>query len=410
MMKYKKPLIISLVCILMASGLLIAWSASSRLLRAYDYASQFATAARVSDSSTNLSLVTYGDPQSLRHGIELFQFVKAQNIEWRGTSTDQQGNPVNVAFKLGSVNFGKMNQNRFAGNATGLDAHVSMGDLLDATVKADKVDINVTFWTYMNTFPAVNVTGILTGNVYVRFSVSVLPFLGLDFALYEYSGDRFSVSICGIKPMNLAIEAPVNGQRVRGDVMIQALIQAVPELSVENVMCRTDYGEQIPMQYNDGNGRWECMWKSYNSGNRWTGLNVHAEGVVRKSGQEFRYPMDAGINVEIDNPFLNSYVSKQQGLEMFGGLRIDLRLDSNSWSMQTGFNFWPAVGLNLTAQEYWMDGNVRFSCWRIDDEQGNALFQSPDLTLTITQEISNMLSNNGGKARELKCIYMPTQP
>jgi hypothetical protein len=164
------------------------------------------------------------------------------------------------------------------------------------------------------------------------------------------------------------------------------------------------------MQYNGGNGRWECTWKSYNSGNRWTGINVHAEGVVRKSGQEFRYPMDAGINVEIDNPFLNSYTSQQQGLNMFGGLKIDLRLDSNSWSMQTGFNFWPSVGLSLTTQEYWMDGNARFNCWRIDGEQGNTLFQSPDLTLTITQEISNMLSNNGGRARELKCIYVPTQP
>ena len=103
MVKYKKPLIISLVCILMVSGLLIAWSASSRLLRAYDYASQFATAARVSDSSTNLSLVVYSDPQSLRQSIGLFEFVKAQNIEWRGTTTDPQGNPTNVALKVGSV-------------------------------------------------------------------------------------------------------------------------------------------------------------------------------------------------------------------------------------------------------------------------------------------------------------------
>jgi hypothetical protein len=120
--------------------------------------------------------------------------------------------------------------------------------------------------------------------------------------------------------------------------------------------------------------------------------------------------MGAGISVEIDNPSLNSYVSQPQGLNMFGGLRIDFMLDSNAWSMQTGFNFWPSVGLGLTTQEYWMDGNVRFNCWRIDDDQGNTMFQSPDLTLTITQQISDMLSNGGGRARELKCIYVPTQP
>ena len=407
-MKHKRLLTASLICILLASGILVVWSASSRLSRAYDYASQFAAAARVGESSTNLSLVVYGDPQPIRQGMDLFQFVTAQNIEWRGTSTDPQGNAVNVAFKLGSVNFGKLNEYNYNGNASGLDAHVSVDDLLDVAVKADKVDVNMTFWTYMDMFPAVNITGMLTGNVYVSLSVSVLPFPGLDLALYAYSGDRFSVSICIMKPMNLAIETPANGQRVRGDVMVQALIQAVPEISVENVMCRTDYGEQIPMSYNEGNGLWECVWRSYNSGNGWHGLNVHAEGVVRKNGQEFRYPYGTGINVEVDSPFLNSYVSKQQGLEMFGGLRIDLRFDSNSWSMQTGFNFWPAVGLNLTAQEYWMDGNVRFDCWMIKDEQGIELFQSSDLTLEVTEEISNMLANGEGRARELKCVYIPS--
>jgi len=407
-MKYERLLTASLMCILLASGILVVWSASLRLSRAYDYASQFAAAARVGESSTNLSLVVYSDPQPIRQGIDLFQLVKAQNIEWRGTSADPQGNAVNVAFKLGSVNFGKLNEYNYNGNASGLDAHISVDDLIDVAVKADKVDVNMTFWTYMDMFPAVNITGMLTGNVYVRLSIAVLPFPGLDLALYAYSGDRFSVSICIMKPMNLAIETPANGQRVRGDVMVQALIQAVPEVSVENVMCRTDYGEQIPMSYNEGNGLWECVWRSYNSGNGWHGLNVHAEGVVRKNGQEFRYPYDTGINVEVDSPFLNSYVSKQQGWEMFGGLRIDLRFDSNSWSMQTGFNFWPAVGLTLTAQEYWMDGNVRFDCWMIKDEQGNVLFQSSDLTLRVTEEISSMLADGEGRARELKCVYIPS--
>ncbi len=406
-MKYKRLLTASLVCILLASVILVAWSASSRLLRAYNYASQFAAAAKVTESSTNLSLVIYSDPQPLRQGLELFQLVKAQNIEWRGTSADPQGNPVNVDFKLGSVNFAKSDENNFAGQASGLDAHVSVDDLLDVTIRADMIDVNMLFWTYMDTFPAVNVTGVLTGNVYVRLSIAVLPFPGLDLALYEYSGDRFSISVCVIKPMNLAIETPEDGQRVQGDVLVQALIQAVPEMSVENIMCRTDYGEEIPMYYNEANGRWECVWKSYYSGNRWTELRVHAEGVIIKSGQEFRYPNEVGVKVEVDNPYVNSYVSSNNGLEGFGGLKIHLMLGPNSWDMETGFNFWPSVGLSLTAEEYWWDGNIKFNRWRIDDEHGNMLFQSFELTLEITEDISGMLSDGEGRARELKCIYSP---
>jgi hypothetical protein len=343
--------------------------------------------------------------------MELFQYVTAQNIEWRGTSTslDPQGNTLDVDFKLGDVKFGKLNEDNFNGTASGLNSHFSVDELIDVTVRADNIAVNMTFWTYLDMFPAVNITGVLTGNVYVRLSIAVLPILGLDLALYEYSGDRFSVSICAIKPMNVVIETPENGQTVRGDVMVQALIQAVPELSVENVMCWIDSGEKIPMSYNEASGRWECIWKSYNSGNRWTELGVHAEGVVRESGQEFRYPFDSKIKVEVDNPFLNSYVQKDQwSLEMFGGLMIQLNLDSSSWQQGTGFNFWPSVGLSLEAPEYYWDGNIRFSSWRIDDEQGNTLFESFDRMLVVDQGISDTLINGGGRARELKCIYVPT--
>jgi hypothetical protein len=408
--KYKRLLTASSVCILLASVVIVGWSVSSRLMRAYSYASQFAAAAKVGESSTNLSLVVYGDPQPLRPTMELFQYVAAQNIEWRGTSSDPQGNPVNVDFKLGEMEFGKLDEYNFDGTASGLDSHVSVDDLLDVTVRADNIAVNMTFWTYLDMFPAVNITGVLTGNVFVRLSVAVLPFPGLDFALYEYSGDRFSVSICVLKPMNLVIEAPEDGQRVQGDVMIQALIQAVPDISVENVMCDTDYGEGIPMYFNEASGRWEGFWKSYYSGNRWTELRVHAEGVERKSGQEFRYPYDSRVKVEVDNPFVNSYVRKdEQSLEWFGGLKIGFNLGSKSWDIETGFNFWPSVDLSLTAQEYWWDGGIRFNSWRIDDEQGSPLFESFDVTLEVNQGILDMLIDGGGRARELKCIYVPNQ-
>jgi hypothetical protein len=36
------------------------------------------------------------------------------------------------------------------------------------------------------------------------------------------------------------------------------------------------------------------------------------------------------------------------------------------------------------------------------------LFQSFDRTLTVTQDVADMLFDGGGRARELKCIYVPT--
>lgn len=408
MVKYKRLLIVSLVCVLLASGLLIAWSASTRLLRAYDYASQFATAAKVNESGTNLSLVMYGgDPAPLQQGLELFQLVKAQNIEWQGAGTDGQGHPVNVAFKLGSVNFAKLNANTFNGTATVLDTHFSIDDLIDVTVKADRVDAKITFWTYESIFPAVNITGTLTGNVYVKLSVQVLPIQGLDFAFYEFSGDKFTVNMCSITPMNLILQAPENNQKVNGDVTVQALIQVVPRLSLENVWFGTDYGENMPMQFNQGNGLWECVWQTYHCGNGGHNINVHADAVDREGGQEIaRYKSNAGVWVEVNNPSVNSYIDRGQGLEGFG-LQLKLTQGSNSWSQGTGFPIW--LGLQLEAPQYWADGQLQFNCWRIDNEQG-PIFQDGNPTLTLTQEVFDKLFDGGGNARELKCIYMPTQP
>lgn len=404
-MKHKRLVIVSLTCILLTSAVLAALSAS-RLLRAGDYASQFAATARVNESGTNLSLVVYGgDPQPFRQSLELFQLVKAQNIEWSGTSTDGQGNPVNIAFKLGSVNFAKLNANTFNGTATALNSHVSIDDLIDVTVRADTVNVNITFWTYMGSFPAINVTGVLTGNVYVKMSVQVLPIHGLDFAFYESSGDKFTVNICSIKPVNMILQAPTNNQKVGGDVMVQAMIQAVPELSLENVWFGTDYGENIPLQFNEGNGLRECVWQTYHAGNGGHNINVHAEAVDREGGQEIaRYASDAGVWVEVNNPWVNSYMDKGQGLEGFGGLEVKLTQDSNSWSQGTGFPIW--LGLQLEAPQSWANGQMQFNCWRIDDQ--GTIFQDGNPTLTITQEVFDILFDGAGNARELKCIYLPT--
>jgi hypothetical protein len=166
----------------------------------------------------------------------------------------------------------------------------------------------------------------------------------------------------------------------------------------------------MPMQYNETSGLWESIFQSYNTGNGWHDLNVGAECIEWKSGQEFRYYYQDRINVEINNPWVNSYIMRDGGLEGFGGLKVNLVYDSTSWTMGTSFNFWSQEGLSLKAPEYWWDGKIRFICWRIDDENGNPLLESPDLTLNITLEIVGKLFDSDGRARELKCIYEEVPP
>jgi hypothetical protein len=392
--------------------IIIGAVALSRISMAYNYLTQYAAAAApppTVTSGTNLSLIIYGDPEPARPTLNLFQYVTAQNIEWRGSMTDPQGNPVSVNVKITSVKFQKLSEDDYIGNVTGLNIRVDVGDLLNVFVKADKVDVTMTFWTYMDMFSAVNATGVLTGNVEVSLNFAVLPLPGLELALYQYKGDKFIVSLCLIKPIDVTIVEPSDGERISGDVKIQALVKAVPAINVDNVHGWIDE-YKMPMQYNGTSGHWEGILQTHNVENGWRDLNVRAEGVEWKSGQEFRYYAQDRINVEINNPWVSSSVKRDWGLEMFGGLRIDLVYGSASWMMGTGFHFWPREGLSLTAPENWWDGKLRFICWRIDDENGNPVLESFQQTLNITPEIVAMLFDGGGRARELKCIYEEGPP
>jgi len=411
-MKYKRVLVGSLLCVMLSSVIIIGGVALSRISMAYNYATQYAVAAPAGGgSSTNLSAIIYADPEPGRPTLNIFQYVTAQNIQWRTAITDPQGNPINIDFKLASVLFQKLDEDHFVGNAKGLDVRVSMGDLFNIFARADNVDVNFTFWRYMDMFPALNATGVLTGRVELSISVSILPFPGLSQVLYSYKGDKFVISYCFIKPIDVTIETPSNGAMISGDVKIQALVKSVPDIMVNNVHGWIDgYERPVPMQYNEGSGLWEGVFQSYNVGNGWRGLNVRAEGVESKGGQEFRYYDQDRVNVEINNPWVSSFVRRDWGLEQFGGLMVDLVYESASWKAGTTFNFWPWEGLSLTAPEYWWDGNIRFDCWRIDDKNGNILLESFNPTLNITPEIFGMLFDGGGRARELKCIYVQAPP
>lgn len=414
-MKHKRVLVGSLLCILLSTMIIFGAWALLRTSMAYNYVTQYAAAAPPAPaptvtSGTNLSLLIYGDPEPIRPALNLFQYVTAQNIEWRGAMADPQGTPISVDVKITSVKFQKLTEDNYNGNVTGLNVRVDVGDLFNVFVKADKVNVKMTFWTYMDMFPALNITGVLTGSVEVSIRIAVLPFPGLELALYYFKGDQFIISLCSIKPMDVIIEKPLNGERVSGDVKIQALVKAVPALTV-NVQGWIFEKDVVQMQYNETNGLWEGVLKSYNVGNGKFDLNVRAEGVEWKGGQEFRYYYQDRINVEINNPWVNSYVQNPDGsMGCFGGLEIKFDYESWHWSRGTGFNFWPSEGLSLTAPEYWSDGNIMFNCWRIDDENGNKLLESFNPTLNITPEIFGMLFDGGGRARELKCIYVQVPP
>lgn len=411
-MKYKRILGVSLLCILLTSMILVGALAISRVSKAYSYATRFAEKAKISvGSSANLSLTMYSDPEPARQTLDIFQYVTAENIEWRTTTTDLEGNAINVDVKLASVGFEKLSEDNYRGAVEGLDVYVAVGDLIYVLARADEVNVSMTFWTYMDMFPALNATGVATGDVELSFFVAVLPIQGLAQALYEYKGDRFVISWCIIKPIELAIEKPSDGDRVSGDVKIQASVKAVPEISVEHVEWWTEGEKEAhfggPMDFNETSGLWEAVWHSYEGGNGRYNLAVRAEGVERKPGvQEFRYPIEDRINVEVDNPWVESIVIHPDGWEeWFDGLGIELEYETWTWSWQTPFNLGPWIGLSLTAPGAWMDEKIIFDCWMIED---NVISEDP--RLTITEEIFNLLSNGDGKARPLKCIYVESTP
>lgn len=415
-MKYKQVLAVALLCILLTSAILIGALAFSRVSRAYNYAMQFAGLAKGGvGSSTNLSLTMYSDPEPARPTLDLFRYVTAENIEWRGASMDPQGNAINIDVSLESVEFEKLDEDNYSGAVEGLYIHVAVGDLIYILVRADEVNVNMTFWTYMDMFPALNATGVLTGDVEVSLFVAVLPIPGLAQAVYEYKGDRFIISWCIIKPMDVTIEKPSDGDRVSGDVKIQALVKAIPEISVEHAEWWTEGESHFkgPMEFNETSGLWEGIWPSYKGGNGWYELNVGAEGVERKPGvEEFRYPVEDRIKVEVENPPFEVHTYLETAPDNFEEIPVEMEW----WYREeygrevTPFALERRVGYGLKAPEGWDAppyGAMHFKRWIIRDEVGNPIFEHGDPNLEVNEEILGMLWISEEAAGQLECIYEP---
>jgi len=369
----------------------------------------------IEENGTSLHMTLYGDPEGARGALEMFQHVELHNLTWTGALPKPYPPPPgppppegSIELELSSLEFQKVGDNEWTGEVEELDAHVTANDLVNVVVQADKVDVELEFWTAQNDLPALNLTAELTDNVYIYLFAAVLPIQGLQLALYEFSGDYFVISVTVIKPMEISLENPSEGDRIVGGVQVQARLKTAPGISVEHVDWWTDKKEENghfeeSMSYNETSGLWEAVWHTWQFGNGGYNLAVKAEG-IQEGG--FRYGVEDRINVEVENPWVESWLIKPDGWEEWiDRLEIKLEYETWTWSMETPFNLYPWIGLNLTVPEQlWDDPAKPFDCWKIEDE-----FVSSEPRLTITEDIHNQLFDGEGRARPLRCIYVEKQ-
>ena len=367
---------------------------------------------KVEQNGTSLNMTLYGDPEGARGAFEMFQYVELHSLTWRGALPKPYPLPPgppppegDIELELSYGEFQKIEDNRWTGKVEELNVHVVANDLVNVVVQADNVDVELEFWTSQNDLPALNLTAELTGNVYIYLFAAVLPIQGLQLALYEFSGDYFVISVSVIKPIEVTIVNPLDGIMVNGDVEIEAEVKTAPGISIENVECWTENLKE-GMWYDGTDDLWKAVWPSYYTGNGWHELVVRAEGVEDKAGTTFRHPGEDRIKVEVNNPWVESSLIKPDGWEEWiDRLEIKLEYKTWTWPMETPFNFYPWIGLNLTVPEQlWDDPSIPFDCWKIEDE-----FVSSEPRLTITEDIHNQLFDGDGKARPLRCIYVEKQ-
>lgn len=407
-MKHKRSLAVSLLCISLVSSILVGLWALPRVSSINAYEAQIKS---LEQDGTSLNLTIYGDPEGSRQAFDLFQYFTTKDLEWRGAMMDPQGNTVDIGLNLTSVTFEKLDADNYALAAEDVAFQLGIADMVNALVKADNVNIDITFWTYMD-LPALNITAVLVDDVEVSLFLAVLPLPGLKQALYQYKGDLYIISICIIKPIEVTIVNPSEGDRVNGDVNIQALVKTAPGISVEHADWWTDKKEENghfegPMEFT-GNSLWEGVWHSYHGGNGWYEVWVGAEGIQEgiEGGFAPRYGDGDLITVEVDNPpfEVHAYLETAPGMfdEIFG-LMMEWWYHEEHETVGTPFDVPRRIGSGLMApgELEWDGGPIHFERWIIRDG-GEIMFEHWDPNLEVNQEILGMLWN-----RQLECIYKP---
>jgi len=413
--KNKRILAVSLLCVALIS--LVIAGVWGLLSRAGTLGAAAQQPGEIEENGTSLHMTFYGDPEGARGVLEMFQYVELRNLTWIGALPQPYPPPPgppppegSIELELSHIEFQKADDNDWTGEVEDLDVHVVVNDLVNVVVQADKVDVELEFWT-SHELPALNVTAELTGNVYVYLYASVLPLQGLHLALYEFSGEYFVISVTVIKPMEISLENPSEGDRVTGDVQVQARVKTAPGISVERVDWwaegKEDWNKdsrfEDSMEHDEGDGLWKADWHTWHGGNGWYGLQVKVEA-TQEGG--FRYGDEETISVETDNPWVESWVKHPDGNEeQFDGLEIELQKNENVWHWQTGFTLPPWMDVSLTAPGEWREGNILFHSWVVMDEAGNKIFESDNPTLMIGDVYGSLFNE---RARPLRCIYVET--
>ena len=400
-MSQRRILAVSLVGVLLTSFILAGLWGLMRISAISVYAKQVVS---IEQEGTGLNLTMYGDPESSRQVLGLFEYFKTENLEWRGTFPPgpAPSPPIDISLNLSSVEFQQVNEDYYALAASYLEFHMGGPDFVDVLVKADDVDADLEYCACMD-LPALNVTVVLAGNVEVSLSVSVLPLPGLMQAVYQYKGDTYIIHLCILKPLEVTITAPSEGDWVGDDVAVWASVKTAPGIRVDNVRYWAD-GEghfEDQMWYNEVDGRWEGTWPTYYQGNGDCKLVVRAEGVQENVQGGMGFSAENAIGLQVDNGLIpvSAYVDN-----------TPVNLQINWWHREDGgtettpFEFQRWIDSGLAAPGEWDlgEGNmIHFDRWIIE-ENGNIVWQNGDTNLGLHQDMLRMLYG-----RQLKCIYKP---
>jgi hypothetical protein len=361
-------------------------------------------------------LTLYGDPQGAKSSFEVFQYFSLKNLQWNGTLPASGGSGGGtIKLNLASGEFKKTSENHWNLTAKTLDLGIATNDG-GALIQARNVEAQFEFWS-LNGLPALNYSVVLSGNVNVTISASVFTLPGAMQVSYASNSERFVIYVCIIKPIQVDIVSPLEGQMefLKGSVLVQADVKTAPGISVTQgswwVDDKANKGAHFEgqMNYNEATGKWEGLWQTYQFGNGWYWLGVKMEG-TQQGG--FGFWAQDMVSVEVNNPWVEGRVIHQDGSqEDVWGIQINLaKPDGSTWSRQTTFSIAPDwIGVSLTAPgNLGNNPKMQFQKWTIPSDQQPEIWQSQNQTITITQDMQNMLFNDGAGARPLRIFYVET--
>lgn len=379
-MRYKRISAIAIVGILIASfglGTLVL----SRISILASLAKKNGVNMQV--EGTSLEMTMYGYPEQSRPMFDVFQYFKTERLTWKGILPQPQPpsppSPTgHIGLNLSYIEFQKVDQDHYNLTANDVEFRIWADDVVDGFIKADFVDVNITFWM-SGELPALNVTALLRENVNVRLSASILPLPGISFAAYQYVGPTYFINICIIKPAEVRITNPVPGQTISNKAPIEASIKTAPGIKVRNVWWYADGPSHYEggMNYNESTGIAQATWETWHGpdGEYWIRARVEAyqEGI---QGPTY-YVESPSVKAFVDNPSIwvtswvwndtqKRYIHKD-GVQVNGGLNgkgrqfeTPIELDRYRW--------------NLEAPGEWDFGGglqVQFERWVISDGDPN---------------------------------------